>query len=83
MKYKWTRDAHVLAMDIINFVVIIDLVIQQVNQPCMALLALSDEVLTFYKCLISVCSIYVVSLDFIWKIQRFPLMKVWGGRQYQ
>lgn len=67
-------------MDIINFVVNIELVTQQVDQPCMAVHALQiDEVLTFYKCLISVYSIHVVPLDYIWKIQRFPLIAGIGG----
>ena len=66
-------------MDIINSVENIELVTQQVDQPCMAPHALLDEVLTFYKCLIGVYSIHVVPLDFIWKIKRFPLIAVVGG----
>ena len=54
-------------MDIINSVENIELVTQQV--------------LTFYKCLISVYSIHVVPLDFIWKIERFPLIAGRGGGQ--
>ena len=66
-------------MDIINSVENIELVTQQVDQPCMAPHALLDEVLTFCKCLISVYSIHVVPLDFIWKIERFPLIAGVGG----
>ena len=66
-------------MDIINSVENIELVTQQVDQPCMAPHALLDEVLTFYKCLIGVYSIHVVPLDFISKIKRFPLIAVVGG----